>query len=69
MRACPGEKLARNRILLFIATILHKFDIEIADGELPSRDVRSYPMSIIIHPPHFKVRFNLRKSAEDQSAQ
>ena len=54
-----GCLLARSRIFLFLADILQKFDIEPA-GELPERDVRNYPLSVIVEPPEFKAKFSLR---------
>ena len=58
-RQCPGELLARSRIFLLLANILHKFDIE-PDGALPERDVRGYSMGIIIKPPVVSAKFILR---------
>ncbi|XP_067942312.1 cytochrome P450 2B5-like [Watersipora subatra] len=59
-RACPGEVLAKSRIFLFLVNILQKYTVELA-GELPDRDVRNYPMSILLTPPSVKVRFVRRQ--------
>ncbi|XP_067942904.1 cytochrome P450 2B1-like [Watersipora subatra] len=59
-RQCPGESFAKSRIFLFLANILQKYHVEV-DGELPDRDVRKYPMSILLTPPSVKVRFTRRQ--------
>ncbi|XP_067942629.1 cytochrome P450 1A2-like [Watersipora subatra] len=59
-RGCPGEVLAKSRIFLFLANILQNFTVKLA-GELPSRDVRKYPMSLLLTPPSVKVRFIRRQ--------
>lgn len=62
-RVCPGELLAKSRIFLFLAGILQKFDIGRA-ADLPDRDVRSYPLSVVIDPPPVKAIFTLRNCVE-----
>ncbi|XP_067943680.1 cytochrome P450 2C23-like isoform X2 [Watersipora subatra] len=59
-RQCPGESFAKSRIFLFLANILQKYDVKV-DGELPERDVRKYPMSILLTPPSVKVQFTRRQ--------
>ena len=59
-RRCPGETLAKTRILLFLANILQKFDIEPV-GKLPDKDVRSYTLGILLAPPSSSVRFIRRQ--------
>ncbi|XP_067941878.1 cytochrome P450 1A1-like [Watersipora subatra] len=59
-RACPGELLARSRIFLFLANILQKYNVELI-GKLPERDVRKYPMSILLSPPSTHVKFVRRQ--------
>ncbi|XP_067943113.1 cytochrome P450 1A1-like [Watersipora subatra] len=59
-RICPGELLAKSRIFLLLANILHKFDLQPV-GELPDRDVRKYKLGILLSPPHVTARFVRRQ--------
>ncbi|XP_068954955.1 steroid 17-alpha-hydroxylase/17,20 lyase [Petaurus breviceps papuanus] len=59
-RVCVGEFLARAELFLFMAWVLQRFDLEVADnGELPSLE-GVYGVVYQINP--FKMKFKLRKA-------
>ncbi|ODM98566.1 Farnesoate epoxidase [Orchesella cincta] len=58
-RQCIGEGFARDALFLFIASILHKFNID-PDPDSPVVDTEPMPGILVEHQP-FKCIMNLRK--------
>ncbi|XP_043839527.1 steroid 17-alpha-hydroxylase/17,20 lyase [Dromiciops gliroides] len=59
-RVCIGEFLARTELLLFLAWILQRFDVEVADDdELPSLEGID---GVVFQMVPFKLKFKLRKA-------
>ncbi|XP_076449011.1 steroid 17-alpha-hydroxylase/17,20 lyase-like [Babylonia areolata] len=56
-RVCLGEVLAKNRLFLFVTSLVQQFHFEAEDGDsLPDVDPRTYEMGLVVHPKPFRVR-------------
>ncbi|CAG7785859.1 unnamed protein product [Allacma fusca] len=60
-RICPGDRIARDEIFMFITGILQKFDIKIT-STIPSLDGE---FGFARHPKPFKVTFSSRITSLD----
>ena len=52
-RQCPGETLARTEMFLFIANILQKYNLHLAEPV----DIKTGTFGVTYTPPQFKVIF------------
>ena len=58
---CPGEVLARNRMFLFVTSLVQHFRVVATDGEdTPVHDPRRYAPGLVQHTNDFKVIFAQR---------
>ena len=56
-RSCLGEQLARQKLFVFIATILHRFKIKLPEGTTPNYQ----PVDdIIMKPNPYQIIFESR---------
>jgi len=59
---CPGRHFAGNESLVFIATALRRFDIQLVEGQKEAKPLTSYPAAGVYPPDHeVSVRIRLRK--------
>ena len=59
---CPGRHLAVNEIVVFIATALRRFDIQLVEGQTEARIDTSYSATGTYPPDrNVSVRIRLRK--------
>ena len=66
-RVCAGEAMARNRMFLFITTLLQRFHfLPDPDEPLPECDPNHYKNDLILHPTPFKVIAKPRNSQCDK---
>ena len=60
-RVCLGESLAKNRLFLFAASLLQKFEFfSDENSSLPEVDPRHYSLGIVLHPDRFCVKARAR---------
>ena len=57
VRACPGEALAKERVMTFASAILRNFRLDCDEQTQPSSDPRDFQLGLILEPKPFKVRF------------
>ena len=57
VRACPGEALAKERVMTFASAILRNFQLDCDEPPQPSSDPRDFQLGLILEPRPFKVRF------------
>jgi cytochrome P450 len=59
---CPGRHLAVNETMIFIATALRRFDIQLVEGQKEAKPLTSYPVSGVYPPDRdVSIRVRLRK--------
>ena len=56
-RICAGEVLARNRLFLFVACLLQKFEFLPPGGdcEKPQHDPRTFQPGLVLRPQFYKM--------------
>lgn len=54
-RVCLGEALAKNRLFLFAAALLQRFQFLPGDPDLPDIDPRGYNLGLVLHPEHYRL--------------
>ena len=61
LRHCPGQVLGMNRVFMFVASILQRFNIYPSrTGHVPKTDPRCYKIRISPEVEHYLCRFELR---------
>jgi len=66
-RGCPGEALARNRLFLFVAALVQKFNILPGDGKnIPKQDPITYKLGINLSPPRFTIKAIVRDAKRNE---
>ena len=60
-RVCVGENLTRNRLFLFMATILQRFNLTSADEMIPDPDPRTYESAIVLTPKKYLIHAKCRE--------
>jgi len=69
-RMCMGENIARERIFLFAAALIQKFQfLPPTKGPMPSIDPRNFDLGLILEPKPFCVKPVLRKRLTSQTSE
>ena len=56
-RVCMGAVLAMNRMIIFTASLMQKFNLHPDPDNMTSYDPRSYNLAAVLFPKPYKVRF------------
>jgi cytochrome P450 len=60
-RVCLGETFAKNRLFLFMVTLLQRFTFQPEEGAAaPECDPRRFITSLVMRPEHFLIKAQIR---------
>ena len=64
-RVCVGEALAKNRLFLFVTSLLQRFRfLPEPDDKWPDTDPRSYEMGVVLYARRYKLRAMARERGQ-----